>query len=304
LPNRIRVAVPATSANLGPGFDCLGLALSLHNIVEIEEIEQGLEIEINGEGSQSFPKGRGNSVVRAAYKVFDLIGHQPGGLCVTTTNNIPAGSGLGSSAAALVGGLVAANKLLGESLGRDQILNLAVELEGHPDNVSAALLGGLVMSSYTDDGLAARRVAVAPMEVAVALPDVRTSTRELRAALPTQVLMKDAVANIGRAVLVVEALREGDFDLLGQVMKDRLHEPYRRKTIPGFQRACNAAYEAGASAVAISGAGPSVIAFAPANLDRIAEAMEAAFRQAGQANVRRWVLPVDMQGARVKIQAS
>lgn len=300
---KVRVSIPATSANLGPGFDCMGLALSLHNHVEVRTLGHGFLIEIDGEGSEHLPRDETNHIARGAFSVFDRVGSRPPGLHIISTNHIPAGSGLGSSATALVGGVVAANWLLGEPLGRDEMLNLVVELEGHPDNVSAALLGGLTVSSFTEDGLAVRRVPVAPMQVVVVMPDVQTSTREMRATLPTTVSFPDAVANIGRALLVSEALRDGDFDLLGAVMHDRLHEPYRRKHIPGFQQVVNAAYAARASSVAISGAGPSIIAFAPAHHEAIQEAMIAAFRDKGSIRARGWVLPVEMQGARVTIEA-
>jgi homoserine kinase len=300
----VRVTIPATSANLGPGFDCLGLALGLHNVIEMVEIAQGLAIEISGEGGNTLPLDQRNVVVRAANALFDRVGQRPTGLYIAQGNDIPAGSGMGSSAAALVGGLVGANMLIGEPLGRDELLQMAVELEGHPDNVSPAMLGGLVMSSFTEDGFAARRIAMPGMQVAVVLPSVITSTREQRAALPQQVSMKDAVANIGRALLVTEALREADYDLLNRVMKDRLHEPYRRKSIPGFQQVLNAAYEAGAAAVVISGAGPSVIAFGAENHKAIVAAMIQAFRDKGNVSARGWVLPVDSQGVRVTIQAS
>jgi homoserine kinase len=279
------------------------MALGLHNHIEMRETDGGITVEISGEGADALPLDGSNVVVKAAQSVFDRVGQKPHGLHVSATNNIPPGSGMGSSAAALVGGLVAGNLLIGEPLGREDLLRMAVEMEGHPDNVSPAMLGGLVISSLTEDGFAYRRVPVAPIRAAIALPDVRTSTREMRAALPTQVPMQDAVVNIGRAVLVVQALWEGDFDLLGQVMKDRLHEPYRRKSIPGFQSVVNAAYEAGAAAVAISGAGPSVIAFGPGRLEEIGAAMEMAFREKANLGARHWVLPVDTQGVRVNIHA-
>ncbi len=296
----VRVTVPATTANLGPGFDCLGLALGLRNAVEMDALsEEGLTLRIEGEGAGRLPSDASNMLVKAAQRVFERAHRKPEGLAIRAFNAIPSGSGLGSSAAALVGGTVAANALLDKPLSRDDLLQIAVEMEGHPDNVSAALLGGLVASSYTPDALCARRVPVASMQVAVALPDVRTSTREMRAALPQTVPLVDATANIGRAVLVVQALMEGDYDLLCEVMKDRLHEPYRRKVIPGYDHAVQAAFEAGAAAIAISGAGPSLVAFAPKGHKAITEAMVQAFRHHGGVNARSWVLPVDLEGAQI-----
>jgi homoserine kinase len=277
------------------------VALGLRNAIEMEtDAAEGLTLEISGEGAGSLPTDETNITVKAAREVFQRAHRKPRGLTIRAFNAIPPGSGLGSSAAALVGGIVAANALADTPLSRDDLLYLACELEGHPDNVSAALLGGLVASSYTDDALVARRIPIASMKVAVALPDVHTSTREMRAALPPTVALADAVANIGRAVLVVQALAEGDFDLLCQVMKDRLHEPYRRKTIPGYDKVVGAALEAGASAVAISGAGPALIAFAPDSHKQIAEAMVRALRGPGGVNARSWVLPVDLAGVQIE----
>lgn len=294
----VRVTIPATSANLGPGFDCLGLALDLRNAVEMQALdEEGIQIRINGEGADRLPADATNTIIKAANAVFQHTDERPKGLRVSAFNAIPPGSGLGSSAAAIVGGVLAANEVLEGCLSRDELLQKVVELEGHPDNVAPALLGGLVASSYTSDGLAARRIPVAPLQAVVVLPNVQTSTREMRAALPQTVPMQDAVANIGRAILVTQALAEGDYDLLAQVMKDRLHQPYRSKSIPAYERVVNAAIEAGACAVAISGAGPALIAFAPKSHKQIAAEMVRAFRHDGGVDARSWVLAVSMDGA-------
>ena len=295
----VRVSVPATSANLGPGFDCLGLALGLLNTVELAATGNGVTIEIQGEGADSLPRDESNAVVRAALAVFERAGERPPGLRFSMENRIPPGSGLGSSAAALVGGVVAANALLGGPLSTEEMLRLAIRLEGHPDNVTAALLGGLTVSSQGPCGLITRRVEVADMQVVIALPAIRLSTGEQRAALPRQVPLKEAAANIGRAALVIEALRTGDFDLLGEAMCDHLHEPTRRKAITGYDEAVRAARNAGAAAVAISGAGPSLIAFAAGGHEAIGEAMAEAFREATGKPARVRVLPVEQHGAQV-----
>ncbi len=300
--SRVRVSVPATSANLGPGFDCLGLALSLYNTVEMSLVEDGVAVEILGEGHHSLPGDEKNTIVQAAYAVFDRVGERPSGLRIASANGIPPGSGLGSSAAALVSGIVAANTMLGDPLGRDDVLNLAVEMEGHADNAAPALLGGLVISSMTEDGLAVRRVAISPLQVALVTPAISTSTHEQRAALPSMVAFGDAAANIGRALLVVQALADADYDLLGVVMKDRLHQPYRRKSIPAYEQVVNAAYASGAAAVAISGAGPSLIAFAPSGLEAIGAAMAASFRQHAKIEARSRVLSIDTEGARITMR--
>jgi homoserine kinase len=293
----VKVTVPATSANLGPGFDSMGLALSLTNIVEISKTDDGLTVEIRGEGASTTPEDETNLVVKAAYIVFKQVDYRPQGLHFVLTNSIPLASGLGSSAAALVGGMVAANTLLDEPLSGDELLALAVKAEGHPDNVCAAFLGGLVISSYMDEHLIYHQAPINPMQVAVVLPAAQRHTKEMRALLPDTVPLKDAAANIGRAALVVQALSEGDYDLLADAMHDRLHEPYRRAAIPGFEQAVEAALEAGASAVAISGAGPSLIAFAPSGHAKIASSMADALKAATSQEARTWILPVDTKGS-------
>jgi homoserine kinase len=301
LINTVTVSIPATSANLGPGFDALGLALSLHNTVRLSRAAGGINVEIQGEGIGVLPADQTNVVVQAAQRIFDHVGERPDGLHFVLTNGVPPGSGLGSSAAALVGGVVAANALLDDPLSRDEVLQIAVEMEGHPDNACAAMLGGLVISSFGDSELIYRRVGVAGIKVAIALPDVHTLTEEMRALLPKTVSLKDAASNIGRAALVVQALAEADYDLLGQAMRDRLHEPYRKTAIPGYDAAVKAAYESGAAAVAISGAGPSLIAFGPENHERIGAAMARALEAATGKPARTWALAVDTRGTQVAV---
>lgn len=293
----VKVTVPATSANLGPGFDSMGLALGLANTIEITQTDDGLMVENRGEGSDTAPTDATNLIVVAAYTVFKQVDYRPQGLHFVLTNSIPLASGLGSSAAALVGGMVAANTLLGEPLSGDELLALAVKAEGHPDNVCPAFLGGLVISSYMDGRLIYHKMTVRPMEVALVLPAIHSKTSQMRALLPKSVPLQDAAANIGRAVMVAQALSEGDYDLLADAMQDRLHEPYRRAVIPGFGQAVEAALEAGAAAVALSGAGPSLIAFAPSGHAQIASGMADALQAATGHEVRSWVLPVDMQGS-------
>ncbi|MCC6905707.1 MAG: homoserine kinase, partial [Anaerolineae bacterium] len=215
MPNRVTVTVPATSANLGPGFDCLGLALTLRNTITLSRTPGGVTVEIEGEGADSLPRDDWNIVIRAAYHAFAAAGEPIPGLALRLVNHVPAGSGLGSSATAIVGGLVAANVLMDGPLSQDELLRLAVEIEGHPDNVAPALLGGLVISSAVDGVLLYRRSPVVPLQVVLVKPDIVTSTHEQRAALPEMVRHRDAAANVGRAALVVRALQDGDLALLG-----------------------------------------------------------------------------------------
>ena len=296
----VRVTVPASTANLGPGFDCLGLALGLYNTFEVTALDPGeaVKIGIAGEGAGRLRTDRSNLIVRAIDAVYQRAGHPSVSLDIKATNGIPTGSGLGSSASAAVGGIAAANLLLGNLLSKLDMLRLAYQLEGHPDNAAAALFGGLTVVSAAGDDVLVDALVVPPLQVAIALPDVRLSTREAREALPKRVPLGDAVFNLGRAMFVVRALQSGDYDLLRRAMDDRLHQPYRRKLIPGFDAAERAAREAGAAAVALSGAGPSLAAFAPDRHAEIAEAMRAAFEARG-VNCRTFVLPVDREGVQM-----
>ena len=293
----ITVRIPATTANLGPGFDCLGLALDLWNQAVFSITKGGLDIAILGEGQDILPRGRENQIARAFYAFFEARRlPAPAGLCIRCNNQIPLGSGLGSSAAACLTGLMAANGLSGSPASIDEILCLATEIEGHPDNVAAALLGGLVVVVKNENILLTRRFDVPDLHVAVVIPEIDLPTGVARAALPSQVPMKDAVFNLGRTVLVCDAIRTGNYDLLGQVMVDRLHQPYRLSLIDGSGQALQAALQAGASAAAISGAGPGLIAFSSQAADKAAEAMAAVFA-AHHIPSRKLLLSSSNQGA-------
>lgn len=275
-----RVRVPATTANLGPGFDCLGLALDLWNEVRFTLEGDGLTVSVEGERGAGLPRDANNLVVRAFSRLCAEAGvAAPAGLSVRCDIRVPTSSGLGSSSTAVVAGLLGANALLGRPFDNARVLELAADIEGHPDNVAAALLGGLTIVVQQGDRLLTKKILVPEVQVALAVPDLPFSTRSARADLPTHVSMKDAVFNLQRTPLVVEALRTGDYDLLSQVMDDRLHQAARLKLIPGGRTAWLAALEAGAAAVAVSGSGPSLVAFASRATDaaRIARAMADAF---------------------------
>jgi homoserine kinase len=295
---KVTVQVPATTANLGPGFDCLGMALRLHNIVELATTASGLQIDIQGEGIDLLPTNISNLVYRSVATLFQYVGEPVPGLCIRLQNRLPLMGGLGSSSAAIVGGLVAANVLLGDRLTRDDVLKLAVEIEGHPDNVAPALLGGLVVVTSDRTGPVYRRLEVPTFDIVVVTPDFRLSTARARAALPKDIPLADAIFNLGRAALVVHALVNADFDLLSTAMDDRLHQVYRMPLIPGLADVFEAARKSGAAGVALSGAGPSVVAFASGNHAAIAEAMCGAFARAG-LNARSMLLSSEPTGAHV-----
>lgn len=297
---KVSVSVPASTANLGAGFDCLALALGLRNTVEIYETKQGLEIDVEGEGAERVATDTTNLTYRAVRAVFEKIGRRPEGLRLHAVNGIPVGSGLGSSSAAIVGGLAAANALVDARLSREELLRLAYDIEGHPDNVAAALFGGLTLVSASGEELLVKSLPVPALKVVIALPALKLSTAEARAALPQQVPLRDAVFNIGHAVFTVQALTTGDFELLRWALNDRLHQPYRKRLIPGYDAVAAEARKAGAVAVALSGAGPSLVAFAPDRHWDIAAAMKTAFEASGLP-CQTFVLPVDRQGVQVSV---
>jgi homoserine kinase len=261
----ITIRVPATSANLGPGFDCLGLALDLWNET-IVRLAIEYTVQVKGEGMEKLSLGENNLIIQSAQKLADCVGKRLPPFHVDCVNQIPLSSGLGSSAAAKLTGLLGANTLLGKPLTHNEILNLATEMEGHSDNVAPAMLGGLVVSTLENGKVFAEKIQMdanseSPICITVVLPEFHIPTHQARSILPQQVSLKDTIHNISRAVLVTEAFRNGDVDLLGRAMSDSLHQPHRLPLIPGAQAAIGAAKETGASAVALSGAGPSLIAF-------------------------------------------
>lgn len=254
----VRIRIPASTANLGSGFDCLGAALSLYNYVTAEEWD-GCEI-LSLDGS-AVPPGDDNLVYKSAKRVFELCGKPFFGLRIGEENNIPMARGLGSSSACIVGGLCAGNELLGRPLSRDELLGAAAELEGHPDNVSPALLGGFTVSVM--DGKAVRYVRHELPEnlvFAAFVPDFELRTADARSALPKEVPMADAVFDLSRAALMTASICDGKYENLRAAADDRLHQPYRLPLIPGAEELIAGAYENGALAAFISGAGSTVMA--------------------------------------------
>jgi homoserine kinase len=302
---KILVKVPATTANLGPGFDALGLALDLWNEAEFSATQdRQIIVTVKGEGEGILPTDANNSIVDAALHIFDLAKKPCTGLRINCINRVPISSGLGSSSAAMLTGMLGANALLGSPLSDEEILKLAIETEGHPDNVAPAMLGGLVASIVYEERVISLKLPAranrSPVHVTIVLPDFDFPTKQARAILPKQVERKDAIYNISRAVLVTEALRTGDLDLLGKAMTDALHQPYRIPLIPGAQAAMEAAHHAGAAAVALSGAGPSLIAFSSKQDPAVGLAMKRAFESAG-LTARIFELGTSYEGAEVSI---
>jgi homoserine kinase len=294
------VRVPATTANLGPGFDAIGLALDLWNEAKFFRSDNPeIRISVTGEGQATLPADRQNAILAAALQLFELAGKNPEGLTINCLNRIPLVSGMGSSSAALLTGFMGANSLLGSPLSSAQVLTMATNSEGHPDNVVPAMLGGLVASAVSDGRVVSRKLLVSPTAITVVLPDFYFPTQIAREILPETIPLQKAVFNLSRAVLVIKALETGDLELLGEVMEDSLHQPHRLPLIPGALAAIQAGKKAGASAVALSGAGPSLVAFSGQPADpRIGAAMQQAFEQAG-LKARVFPLNISQTGASV-----
>ena len=294
----VRVRVPATTANLGSGFDVLGMALRLFNYVEMEVLASGLKIEITGEGRESIPASGENIVYKIAREVFQLAGCKANGLSIKMENNIPIARGMGSSAAALIGGAVAANTLCGNALSTSQLIDLASEIEGHPDNVVPAMIGGTTICAKIGRSITYRRIEPpAWLTAVVVVPHFELSTRIAREALPAKVPMEDVVFNMGRLSLLLYSFQNGDKDILREAMQDRLHQPYRLSLVPGMDKVFQEAVKAGAAGVAMSGAGPSVIAFCTnGQAEEIGKHMQGIFGEHGIDSSLK-VLQPELEGA-------
>jgi len=294
----VRVIVPATTANLGPGFDTMGLALDMYTEVIMETGGEGIRITSEGEGSEELSCTEDNLIYKCAKKLFDAAGYEPKGLSVRIINGIPLSRGLGSSASAIIAGLLAAREISAANISDYELLKMATEVEGHPDNVAPALFGGFVLSRMEGKEIIYRKIDVDDKLLAVvAIPEFELPTEKSRAILPRTVSREDAIFNIGNASLLVYSLLMKDYSLLRKAMNDRLHEPYRMPLVPGLEEVKRRALGAGAFSAALSGAGPTVIAFADEhNSESVRVAMEEGFRSAGiESDVR--ILSLQNKGA-------
>lgn len=289
--------VPASTANLGSGFDVLGLALGLYNTIEMEEVPQGVELNVEGEEAERLQtEGERSLVVRAAKAAFAHLEVNPPGLKIHLKNEIPVRRGLGSSGTACLGAIVAAGELSGRPLSREEVLRLALPLEGHPDNITPSLVGGLTATCLS--GGEVRYVKIPMPEgisVVAVIPERQLSTAEARRALPSHVPLADAVHNVGRAALLVGAMVTGDITLLDEATRDRIHQPYRAKLLPGMEEVLEAARRAGALAAFLSGAGSTLVALVDRGAERVGAEMAEAWARAGmRAEVK--VLSIDREG--------
>lgn len=279
---KVSVKVPATTANLGPGFDCLGLALPIYNTVTVEETIMpgtGIEINIIDETNEmdviSIPTDENNIVYKAIELLYNSIGQSPSELKITINTHIPVARGLGSSAAVIVGGLLAANELLGRPADEAALLSIAAEIEGHPDNSTPAILGGFILSSLEEDGSVVYKKLpwCKDWNITVCIPDYELATNIARSVIPDEIPIKDAIFNLKHSAMLIEAINTQDKDLMKIALQDRIHQPYREKLIPGMKEIKEALkHEENVLGVVLSGAGPSLLVISHGNgLDKIKE---------------------------------
>jgi len=258
----VRVKIPASTANLGPGFDTLGMALQLYSVVEMKPSRQ-TEIVLEGKEMQGVPADKSNLIYRVASILFQRAGLEVPELYIRASSEAPLTRGLGSSASAIVGALVGANILAGEPFTREQLFAMATEIEGHPDNVGPSLFGGIIVSLAPEEkGAPVPFVRLEPpkdLQALVVIPEFALSTEKSRNVLPEVYSRPDVVYNVGHSSLLVAALAQGRLDLLGKAMRDRIHQPYRAALVPGLQEILDEATMHGAVGAALSGAGPTIL---------------------------------------------
>ncbi|MEA5517284.1 homoserine kinase [Nodularia sp. UHCC 0506] len=295
----ITVTVPATTANLGPGFDCIGAALTLYNKFKFTRLDEGgLIIAVTGAEAEKVQTDESNLLYQAFLKLYQYIGQIPPSVRMEIQLGVPLARGLGSSATAIVGGLVGANQLAGAPLSQLQVMELAIAMEGHPDNVVPALLGGCRLAATSADNWAICDILwdedIVPV---VAIPDFELSTSEARQVLPTQVTRADAIFNTAHLGLLLRGLQTGKGEWLSTALQDKLHQPYRQALIPGYDAVKAAAIKAGAYGMVISGAGPTLLALVDQLHSQAVEAaMLSAWQETGITAIVR-SLSLDTQGA-------
>ncbi|MBD0347107.1 MAG: homoserine kinase [Coleofasciculus sp. Co-bin14] len=309
----VTVTVPATTANLGPGFDCIGAALTLYNQFKFTRLDlspswRGKEtgvvtIDVRGEEADRVDTSADNLLYKAFLNFYQHLGRTPPPVQIEIELGVPFARGLGSSATAIVGGLVGANQLAGELLDNVELMNLAIAMEGHPDNVVPALLGGCRLSASAEEAMEEWKVCDIPWHSdivpVVAIPNFELSTQEARRVLPSHYSRADAIFNIAHLGLLLRGLATGQGDWLRASLDDRIHQPYRQTLIPGYEAVRTAALALGAYGMVISGAGPTLLALAnSASAQAVVAAMADAWKAKGITGQVR-SLALDTQGARV-----
>lgn len=300
----ITIRVPATSANCGPAFDCMGVACTLYDdfTYTVSDTKSGFYLQVIGEGAGMLhPSGR-NLAFSSFLEIWNqYTNHMRVGITLQMRNDIPMSRGLGSSSAAIVGGVMAANILAEAHLNREQILKVANKIEGHPDNVAPAIYGGFTISCLKDgEPHCLRFLPSKPLQFIAVIPDKPLATALARKALPAQVSLQDAVFNESRSALLAGSLMSGQYEFLPLAMEDKLHQPYRARLIPGMENVFQAGQAAGAYHCIISGAGSTIMAYADEKHDgtAIGKAMVDAFAACGQKAVAK-ILLMDQDGAKI-----
>ncbi|MBD3184164.1 homoserine kinase [Candidatus Poribacteria bacterium] len=295
---KVSVKIPASTTNLGSGFDVLGIALNLYNTVEVEFSKSGLCIEIQGEGADVLPRDEDNLVYKAIKSVFDSFDEKVPPLTIRLVNNIPLARGLGSSGTAAIGGVMAANALCDAGFSTDDILLNASSFDGHPDNVATSLLGGFVIAAKTEKQILCKKIIPPkPLKVVVVIPDFQLLTSAARSILPKTMSIETAIFNISRASMLVASMTTGDYSQLAIATEDKIHQPHRKALIPGMEEAFEAAKSVDENApVALSGAGPSLVAFCINDADEVGKSMAEAFNK-HKVKSHYLILDIDYQGA-------
>lgn len=294
----VKITVPATTANLGPGFDCIGAALTLYNRFEFTPADT-LQIDVRGEGQELVSRGTDNLVYQSFCYLYAELGQTPPPIHLEIKMGIPLARGLGSSATAIVGGLMGANHLAGQPLNTSGLIDLATQIEGHPDNVVPALLGGCHLAAKNGDDWHIGNISWYPSLIpVVAIPNFTLSTEVARSVLPATVSRQDAISNIARFGLLLRGLETGCEDWLRVGLQDSIHQPYRQTLIKGYEAVHTAAMAAGAYGMVISGAGPTVLAITHADeANAVATSMESTWRRLG-IEPQIHILSMDTAGAR------
>ena len=295
----VEVRVPATSANIGAGFDTMGIALGIYNYIKVKEIDSGLEI-INLNNKEYIPVNENNLIYRAILRVFDEVGYIRKGIKIIQDSRIPMTRGLGSSSACITGGLLAGNVISGRMLSYERILELAVEMEGHPDNAVPSLFGGFCIAVRESGKIYKKSFKLPPgIKYAVMIPDYFVRTKKSRGILPETVPFADAAFNISRAAWTASCLISGDFDGLKIGVEDRLHQPYRKNYVGGMEDIFGKTYECGAKATFLSGSGPTLVSVLDGRFYKFKEEMKHYFEK----NEHKWkcrIVEIDNVGAVVK----
>ncbi len=306
---KVSVKVPATTANLGPGFDCFGLALPVYNTISIEElVDPNEDIQINVFSDEfditefHIPTDKSNIVYKAVDLLFAYVGQIPQSMRINIYSDIPLASGFGSSASVIAGGLIATNKLLGSPADIDTLISIGTEIEGHPDNLAPAILGGFVLSSQESDGSVTTRKLPWPSDWKITMchPDFELPTSISRSVLPEMVSLKDAAYNARRTAMMIDAILNKDEDLFKLAIQDKLHQPYRTKLVPGLDEIINhLKHKENVLGTALSGAGPSIVVITKdANTDEIRSIVKDIW-ESYSVNVTTKTVSVETEGAKI-----